>query len=485
MNKSEQNNTPLFDAVKKYIDDDVIRFHVPGHKSGRGIKEFKDYIGEKALQIDVNGMDELDYLDNPSGVIKEAEELTAKAFGADYAYFLANGSSGGVHAMIMSACEPGDKILIPRNAHKSTIGGIILSGAMPVFIQPEINEQYGIAMGITQENLKQAINENPHAKAVYIINPTYYGCVPDLKNLVKIAHAHDMTVIVDEAHGAHMYFNKKFPLTAMEVGADITTLSMHKTGGSLTQSSILLLKGNRILPEKVKQILNLISSSSASYLLMCSLDLARKQMAIKGKEMLDETLEHAKWARNEINKIQGLHSFGKEITKTPGCYDYDETKLVINVHGIGYTGYEIEEKLRKEYNIQIELSDINNILAIVSIGDEKRDIELLVDAMKDIAEKSKGVKIKKSIKIPHNPQMIITPRDAFYSLKKTVALAEAEGEIAGEMLMAYPPGIPVVCFGERITKDIIDYIEVLKNEKCELQGAADINVDYLRVLGTE
>lgn len=485
MTKLDQKRTPLFDAVKKYVDDKVVQFHVPGHKQGRGIQELREYIGERALQMDANGMEDLDYANNPTGVIYEAEKLLAHAFGAQNAYFLVNGTTAGVQAMIMSACEPGDKILIPRNAHKSTIGGIILSGAMPVYIQPEINENLGIAMGITEESLKKAIKEHPHAKAVFLINPTYYGAASDLKSIVRIAHRHDMAVLVDEAHGAHMSFHDDFPLTGMEVGADMSAASIHKTAGSMTQSSVLLLRSNMIAPEKVKQVLNLTYTSSASYLLMCSLDIARKQLATNGSDMLEETLKLSKWAREEINKIPGLYAFGKELIGTPGCHDFDETKLGISVRGLGYTGYQMESKLRKEYNIQIELSDLYNILAILSVGDRKEDLEALVNALKDIASKTNIAEIRKTVMIPQSPKMIVSPRDAFYSPKKVVLLEESMGEIAGEMIMAYPPGIPVICMGERITKDIIEYIKILKEEKCELQGTSDPYVNYLRVLGSE
>lgn len=481
----DQKKTPLFDAVRKYVEDNVVRLHVPGHKQGRGIQELRDYIGERALQMDVNGMDDLDYVNNPTGVILEAEELLAYAFGAQNAYFLVNGTTAGVQAMIISACEPGDKIIIPRNAHKSTIGGIILSGAMPVYIQPEINKELGIAMGITVESFKRAVKEHPHAKAVFLINPTYYGTASDLKSIVRIAHRHGMVVLVDEAHGGHMSFHDDFPLTAMEVGADISAVSMHKTAGSLTQSSVLLLRGNMIAPEKIKQVLNLTYTSSASYLLMCSLDIARKQLATNGSDMLEKTLQLARWAREEINKIDGLYAFGKGLIGTPGCYDIDETKLGINVRRLGYTGHQMESKLRKEYNIQIELSDLCNILAVVSIGDRKEDMEALVNALKDIAGKTKVIELKNAVLIPQSPKMIVSPRDAFYSSKKTLPLEDSEGEIAGEMVMAYPPGIPIICMGERITKDIIDYIKILKKERCELQGTSDPYVNYIRVLGSE
>lgn len=483
MARLDQNRTPLFDAVKKYVDDKVIPFHVPGHKQGRGIKELRDYIGERALQMDANGMEDLDYINSPTGVIFEAQKLMAQAFGAEEAFFLVNGTTAGVQAMMMSACRPGDKIIIPRNAHKSTIGGIILSGAIPVYVKPEINYKLGIAMGVTEDSIKRAIKDNPHAKAVFVINPSYYGITPNLKSIVRIAHRHEMAVLVDEAHGAHMSFHDDFPLTAMEVGADMSAASLHKTSGSMTQSSVLLLRSHIIPPEKVKEVLSISYTTSASYLLMCSLDVARKQLATKGSDMLEYTLELAREAREEINKIEGLYAFGKELIGTPGFYDYDETKLGINVTRIGYTGYQMEYKLRKEYNIQVELSDMCNILAIVSIGDRKEDISVLVSALKDIASKAEVIDYKPEVMIPYDPKMIVSPRDAFYSPKKAVALEESNGEIAGEMVMAYPPGIPVVCMGERITKDIIDYIKILKEQKCELQGTADPFVDSIRVLG--
>jgi arginine decarboxylase len=483
MNGPEQKKTPLFDAVKKYVDDKVIPFHVPGHKQGRGIPELREYIGERALQMDANGMDDLDYLTSPTGVIAESERLMAEAFQAEKAYFLVNGTTSGVLAMIMSACNPGDKVIIPRNAHKSTIGAVILSGAIPVYVQPEIDKRLGIAMAISTESLKNAIKENPHAKAVFVINPTYYGIAPDLKSIVRMAHRYAMAVLVDEAHGAHMSFHDDFPLTAMEVGADMSAISLHKTSGSLTQSSALLVRSSIIEDDRVRQVLNLTYTTSASYLLMCSLDIARKQLATRGNEILENTLETARWARQEINRIEGLYAFGRELAGTPGCYDFDETKLGVNVRRLGLTGYNVEKILRNEYNIQIELSDLYNILAITGVGETHENMEALVGALKDIALKTGVTDYQDTVLIPENPPMIVSPRDAFYSPKKTVPLENSEGEIAGEMIMAYPPGIPVVCMGERITADIISYIKLLKEQKCELQGTVDPYVNNIRVLG--
>lgn len=484
MNELTQNRTPLLDAVKKYIDDEVIRFDVPGHKQGRGIPELKDFLGERVFQMDVNGPSDLDCLSNPTGVIMEAEGLLAGAFMADKAFFLVNGTTSGIHAMIMSSCQPGDKIILPRNIHRSVIGGIILSHAVPVYVQPEINSELGIAMGVSVESIKKVIAEHPDAKALLLINPTYYGAASDIKSIVEAAHAHGIIVLADEAHGAHMYFHNNFPLTAMEAGADMSTVSLHKTAGSLTQSSALLLRSSKIAPDTVKHVLNLICTTSSSYLLMCSLDAARKQLAVKGSDMLDKTLQYVRWARDEINCITGLYAFGKELSGSPGCHSFDETKFGVNVRKLGYTGYEIQSKLRKEYNIQIELSDLYNILSIVTIGDRKEDIEALVCALKDIASNTDASELKNITKIPSSLKMAVTPRDAFYSAKRLVSLDKSAGEIAGEMVIAYPPGIPIICMGEVITKDIIEYIKILKEEKCKLLGTSDPYVNNIKILKT-
>lgn len=482
MISSSQYDTPLFDALKKYVDDKVIQFHVPGHKQGEGLPELKSYIGETVLKMDANGMDDLDYATNPKGVILKAERLMADAFGSRSAYFLVNGTTSGVHAMIMSACNPGDEIILPRNAHKSAISGIIFSGAIPVFIQPEVNTTLGMSMGISVEEVEKAIKNHPNAKAIFIINPTYYGAASNLKAIVELAHTYNMAVLVDEAHGAHMYFHDDFPLNAMSADADMSAASLHKTGGSLTQSSVLLFNSNIISEARVKHVMDLIYTSSASYLLMCSLDIARKQLAIHGKKMLENTLQLARWARDELNNIDGVYAFGKELINGLGCYGFDETKLGINIRNLGISGYDMESILRKDYNIQVELSDLYNILAIVSIGDKKSNLEALINAFKDISSK---VIDKKDFGIciqTNTPELVISPRDAFYMPKKTIKLEDSIGKVSGETIMAYPPGIPVICIGERLSKDIIDYISILKREKCHLQGASDSSVNYIKVI---
>ena len=476
--------TPLFTALKEYDEKDVIPFDVPGHKHGVGLCEFRDYLGETTLRIDVNSMKCLDSLCNPITVIKDAQELAAEAFYSDYAFFMVNGTTAAVQAMIMSTCEPGDKIILPRNAHKSATSAIILSGAIPVYIQPEVNEELGMAMGVSLDEIEWAIGKHPDAKAILIINPTYYGAVSDLAGIVKLAHRNGIAVLVDEAHGAHLTFHTDFPSSAMEVGADMAAVSTHKTGGSLTQSSILLLRDGIIDENHVKTTINLMQTTSASYLLMSSIDVARKQLAINGEEMLEKILSLVRYARSEINKIDYLYSPGREIINRRGVYEFDESKLTINVRKLGITGYEVYDILRDEYNIQMELADMYNVLAIISLGDTNESINALINALKDIASKYKGneeIKIQKNIL--KNPDLIISPRDAYYANKHSILLENSVGEISGESVMVYPPGIPIIVPGEKITRDIVDYIKALKEEECLMQGTEDPYVDYIRVLG--
>lgn len=479
-----QDKTPLFTALKEYHNQKVIPFDVPGHKHGVGLGEFTDFVGSTVMEIDVNSMKCLDNVCNPIGVIKEAEELAAHAYGADRAYFLVNGTTSGVQAMIMSACEPGDKIILPRNAHKSAVSALILSGAIPIYIQPEIDTRLGIAMGITIEAVENAIGRHPDAKAVFLINPTYYGATSDIKKIVRLAHRNAMAVLVDEAHGAHLNFHDDFPMSAMEAGADMSAVSTHKTGGSLTQSSLLLLREGIIDPFVVRKNLSLMQTTSASYLLMSSIDVARRQLAVNGKELLEGVLKITRETRDKINKIDGLYAFGNELVGNPGVYGFDESKFGVSVKDIGLTGFEVYDILRDKYNIQVELADYYNVLAIISLGDRGEALDALVAALEDIAKnykKDEEIKVVKSFL--KNPDIIVSPRDAFYSSKNIVKLEESEGEISGESIMAYPPGIPIVTPGERISKEIIEHILLLKEEESLLQGTEDPYVEHIRVLG--
>jgi len=485
MNSNRQAKTPLFEAMIDYHRRNVLPFDVPGHKHGVGLEEYRQYFGSPMFELDVNSMRCLDNLCNPIGVIKEAEDLAAEAYGADGAFFLVNGTTIGVQTMILAAVKPGEKILLPRNAHKSAVTALILSGARPVYIQPEIDESLGIAMGVSLEAVGKAMEHNPDAKAIFLVNPTYYGAASDIKTIAAMAHARNMLVLVDEAHGAHMRFHPDLPACAMSQGADLCAVSLHKTGGSLTQSSILLHNEERISYKEVKTAINLTQTTSASYLLMGSLDVARKQLALHGKVILDEVIRLCRMARERINAVDGLYAFGHELTGKPGVHRFDETKLGINVCQLGLSGFEVYDILIDEYNIQVELGDMYNVLAIVSVGDTEESVNRLCDALIDVAEKFRRPEpLALKTGILYNPPLIITPREAHYSPKHTMSLQDAIGEVSGESVMTYPPGIPVITPGERITEEIVEYIQWLKEEDSQLQGAEDPNVDFIRVVGT-
>ncbi len=478
----DQNRTPLFDAVKYHVKRNAIPLQIPGHKHGYGLTEYREFVGENVLKMDLNETRGIDMIWDPVSVIAEAEKLLAAASGANHAYFLINGTTSGVQAMIMSSCTPGDKIILPRNAHKSIFNGLILSGANPVYVQPEIDDYLGIVTGITSEDLRAAIDRNRDARAVMAINPSYYGIASELRQIVETAHDSCIPVLVDEAHGTHMGFHSHFPISAMAAGADMSAASLHKTGGSMTQSSALLVGSSKINPNYIKQVLNLTYTSSPSYILLCSLDVARKQLATRGRGMLDRILELVHRARAEINKIDGLFAPDKNYFEKSGKFSFDETKLLVSVQKLGLTGYEVEEILARDYNILIELADMYNILAIISLGEKEEFLQSFVAALRDIATQAKRKKVKRIETVQFSPAVVMPPRDAFFSKKRSVPLEQCAGEIAGEMVMVYPPGIPLVSMGEIITGDIIDYVKMLKAERCTIQGTIDPIVDNIMVL---
>lgn len=485
MYKFNQNNTPLFNALQEYVKNDTLPFHVPGHKKGVGIdEEFKNFIGENPFKIDVTVFKQVDSLHHPTGAIKEAQELAADAYGADATFFSIHGTSGAIQAMIMSAVKDGDKILVPRNVHKSVTAGIILSGATPIFMQPEIDKKLGIAHGVTPETIRQTLEIHSDAKAVLIINPTYYGVSTNIKEIVEIVHSYDIPLLVDEAHGPHLAFSNELPVSALEAGADICAQSTHKIIGSLTQGSLLHVKSNLISPKRVQQVLNLLHTTSPSYILMASLDCARRQIALEGKELLSKTIELLSYTRNEINNIPGFFSFGKEILGKPGCFAFDSTKLTISARDLGITGFELERILAEKYHIQMELSDFYNVLAVGSFGDTKEGMEKLLNALREISKEYVGKKppIPDFLDIPSIPERAVIPREAFYSDKENVILEDSVGKISAEFLLAYPPGIPIVCPGEIVTQEIIDYVNDLKKANLYVQGTEDSEVKYLKIV---
>ena len=481
MKELDQNQAPIYEALVKLRKKRIVPFDVPGHKRGRGNPELVELLGEKCVGIDVNSMKPLDNLGHPISIIRDAEELAADAFGASHAFLMIGGTTSSVQTMILSTCKAGDKIILPRNVHKSAINALVLCGAIPIYIEMSVDPKIGIALGLENDRVEQAIKDHPDAKAILINNPTYYGICSDLKGLTEMAHKAGMMVLVDEAHGAHLHFTDKLPISAMDAGADMAAVSMHKSGGSLTQSSILLI-GEQMNPEYVRQIINLTQSTSASYLLMASLDISRRNLALRGKEFFEKVIELSEYARREINAIGGYYAYSKELIDGVSVCDFDVTKLSVYTQGIGLTGIEVYDLLRDEYDIQIEFGDIGNILAYISIGDRIQDIERLVGALADIkrlySRDGKDLIAGEYIQ----PELMLSPQEAFYSDRRSLILDESVGQICGEFVMCYPPGIPILAPGERITREIVDYIQFAKERGCSLQGTEDPEVNHINVI---
>ncbi len=483
-NREVHNSAPIYEALKKFREMRVVPFDVPGHKHGRGNPELVDFLGEKCVGIDVNSMKPLDNLCHPVSVIREAELLAADAFGAAHAFLMVGGTTSSVQSMILSCCKRGDKIILPRNVHRSVINALVLCGAVPVYVNPEVDQHLGISLGMSREQVKRAISSHPEAVAILVNNPTYYGICSDLRAIVKMAHDAGMLCLADEAHGTHFYFGESMPVSAMEAGCDMSAVSMHKSGGSLTQSSILLC-GECMNSDYVRQIINLTQTTSGSYLLMSSLDISRRNLVLRGKEAFRKVVEMAEYARKEINEIGGYYAFGKEVINGNSVFDFDSTKLSIHTRDIGLAGIEVYDILRDEYDIQIEFGDIGNILAYLSIGDRVQELERLVSALAEIRRRYQkspnGLLSQEYIE----PEVVISPQEAFYSKKKSVLLKESSGMICTEFVMCYPPGIPILSPGERINDNILDYIAFAKEKGCSMTGPEDLLIEHINVIDKE
>ena len=476
-----QENAPIYEALVEFGKKRVVPFDVPGHKRGRGNPELTALLGEKCVSIDVNSMKPLDYLCHPVSVIRDAEILAAEAFGAAHAFLMVGGTTSSVQAMVLSSVKRGEKIILPRNVHKSVMGALVLCGAVPVYVDPLCDNRLGIPLGMRLSDVERVMKANPDAKAILVNNPTYYGICSDLKSIVDLAHRNNMLCLVDEAHGTHFYFGDNMPVSAMAAGADMAAASMHKSGGSLTQSSFLLI-GPAMSEGHVRQIINLTQTTSGSYLLMSSLDISRRNLALRGKDVYAKVAEMAQYARDEINTIGGYYAFSKELINGESIFDFDVTKLSVNTLNIGLAGIEVYSLLRDEYDIQIEFGDLGNFLAYISVGDRQRDIERLVSALSEIRRRygksGSGMMHQEYI----DPIVEATPQEAFYAQKESLPIEQTKGRVCSEFVMCYPPGIPILTPGELITAEILDYIKYAKEKGCSLTGSEDPDVEMLNVL---
>lgn len=418
-----QAKTPLFSGLLKHAERNPVQFHIPGHKKGMGMNPvFREFLGENALSIDLINIAPLDDLHHPKTMIKEAQELAAEAFGADHTFFSVQGTSGAIMAMIMATCSPGDKIIVPRNIHKSVMAAIIFAGAIPVFIHPVMDERLGIAHGITVKSVQKALEAHTDAAALLVINPTYFGIAGDLREIIRTAHNYEIPVLVDEAHGVHIHFHEEMPISAMQAGADMAATSVHKLGGSLTQTSILNVREGLVDVNRVKTIMSMLTTTSTSYILLASLDMARQHLALNGRMLADQAMRLAAKARTLINEIPRTYCVGPEILGKPATFAMDPTKLLIHVRDLGITGWEVENWLRDKYNIEVEMSDLYNILCFVTAGDTEESIRTLINALRELSVEFSQVQAedKPAISLPNIPVISLTPRDAFYAETETI-----------------------------------------------------------------
>ena len=490
-----QKNTPYFDALQDYVNSGTLSFHTPGHKQGVGMHpRLRDFIGDNVLSIDLTQIRGLDDLSQPQGPILEAQKLAAQAYGADFSYFLINGSTAGNQAMLMSALRPGDTVLLPRNSHKSAVSALIMSSTMPVYMQPVVDHDLHIDHCVTPEIVRAALDRHPHARAVFLTSPTYYGATADLAGIVQLAHERQKLVLVDEAWGPHLHFHPELPPSATSVRVDACVNSTHKLLGAMSQSSMVHACGNGIDQGRLRSTLRIFQSTSPSLVLLASIDVARMQMALQGKKLLTRALALARDARRRINEIPGVYCMGLEQAGKPGIAGYDETRIVITVKDLGYTGYEAEEILRVRYNIQVDLADLFNVVGLITIGDTEESVDKLVNAVRELAREDRPIDIfaptgilqrrlrQNTYRMPPMPEVVLTPREAFLSDYVEVPFKKSAGRICAEVVTPYPPGVPILCPGERITEDIIQYLGFELKAGVHVQGPVDTRLRTVRVL---
>ncbi|MEH2250047.1 aminotransferase class I/II-fold pyridoxal phosphate-dependent enzyme [Nostoc sp.] len=507
-----QNQTPLLDALKANAARPHAPFYTPGHKQGKGISQpLADLLGTKIFRADLTELADLDNLFAPQGVIQEAQQLAAEAFGALQTWFLVNGSTCGVEAAILATCGTGDKIILPRNVHSSAIAGLILSGAIPIFLNPEYNPGLDIAHSITPNAVQSALQQHPDAKAVLTVYPTYYGVCGDLSAIANITHQYNIPLLVDEAHGAHFAFHPELPTPALAAGADLTVQSIHKVLSAMTQASMLHIQGDRIDCDRISKALQLVQSTSPSYLLLASLDAARQQMALHGKMLMSRTLQLANEARTKISQIPGLYVLqipsplyqGEDsavrrfpplrrlsvgLGGSPGFVALDETRLTVTVSGLGLTGFEADEILDEKFAVTAEFASLQHLTFIISLGNTPADIQQLVQGFTILAKEYRRTNLNvknhfwQELFTTHCYALCCSPREAFFAISEILPLTKTNKRICVEIVCPYPPGIPVLMPGEVITKSVLDYLQQIQAMGGLISGCADSSLRTLKVV---
>lgn len=477
-----QCRTPLVDALKQYQENRPAYFCIPGHRFERGIStRWLDKEECGFLRYDLTEVTGLDDLHQPSGVIRESQELMAALYGAKRSFFLINGTTCGNEAMLLSCLREGEKVLVPRNVHKSVLEGIILTGAQPVYLTPEWMEEEGMYGGVLCRTVEHTLKMHPDCKAVFLVNPTYYGICSELGQIAKVCHENNALLLVDEAHGGHLYFSDCLPGGALAQGADMCVQSFHKVTGALTQSSVLHIGTGRVDERRVERALKLVQSTSPSYLLMASLDAARYELAVNGEEMVNRALRLAQTVKKAVRSVPGIICMDDGIAGRFGVQGIDGTRLVLRSDFC--SGYELKRRLKEEHQIELELADERNVLAIITYANTPEEIRQLVEGLTAAAQKADGFRHSNiHVSRPPEAEMAMSPREAYFSDTKTVSWEEARGEIAGELIAPYPPGIPLVYPGERLTDAVWNAVEGYRRQGCHLHGPEDDSLKVFEII---
>ena len=490
---SNQDKMPFVEALELYKKQHFMPFHTPGHKIGVEAPQLlKEWMGP-ALPYDLGVMYALDDLHEPEGELKEAQDLTAELYGAEYCWFSINGTTALIEAMIMGTVGPNETIIIPREAHRSVISGLVLSGAKPVYMDCTFNTRWGIPLGVSLESAIQAMEAHPEAKAILLVYPNYYGVGVDIVNIVKEAHKRGMIVLVDEAHGPHLPFSETLPIEAIAAGADLVAQSTHKSVGSLTQTSWLLGQGDLINKRRITQMHQMLQSTSPNYIFLASLDMARHQLATKGTTLVNRAVSLSLQLRRKLEAIKGISIMSSKDVDRP---NYDVTKVLIDAKELGLTGVDFEKRLRA-HHIEVELVQAHHVLVLITIGDTEESIMTLVKAVQSISDEicSKsslmnhvGDQIEgrtetiQSASILPTPVVRMTPREALYKNRSSCILETALHHICGETIAYYPPGIPCIAVGEEITESVLQYIQQRRALGYMPNGAADMNLETIQIV---
>ncbi|MBU5313207.1 aminotransferase class I/II-fold pyridoxal phosphate-dependent enzyme [Tissierella carlieri] len=468
--------TPVFDALKRLMEEDSVFFHMPGHKGKNTLINWGDYIPF----IDTTETEGMDNLLDPRGIIQESQELAAKVFGAKYTQYAVNGSTGSIYIALATITKPGDKILVQRNCHKAVYNAMILNRLNPIYMYPNYNEEYHVMTGLDPKDIDDILTEDDEIKAVVITYPNYYGVCSDLETIAKIVHKHNRILMVDEAHGPHMTFSERLPKPALECGADIVIHSTHKTMASFTQTSMIHVGTDRVDLNKLRDRFQLYTTTSPSYLFTASNEIATAYMdSMEARKKLEWNIDKCEETIKRLNAIDRVFVFtGDENDKT--IFAKDNTKILFRIDGM--KGSQVKKQLYAKYNIRLEMTDYYYALALTSFMNEEEDYERLIAAVEDLAKTAPYDDITPvSIKLP-TPEVIMPIYEAYHGNKKQRELKYSIGKISATAIIPYPPGVPLVVPGEEITQELYEQITFLMENGIEIVGLMGYNKDRLVVV---